>query len=139
MDSIHVSNQDNNNNDTEKNSSNNNNKYEKNNILKMTSDRKEPKLDQEIVLSLQKLFSDSSLLGALISDEKGLCLSARGKLNPLCSGFVASLVSNARVLGSISSNEANRSEEPIICIETNSSNIFIRGDEKMSFAFYKSP
>eukprot|EP01132_Coremiostelium_polycephalum_P005969 gene5969-7435_t len=75
--------------------------------------------------------SQNGVIGMICTDENGLCLKSHGSCQSSTAGFYKSLVDKAKLL--------NKNEAPNICIETDSSNIFIQQNDKITLALFKLP
>jgi len=89
-------------------------------------------MDQQLEQTFSSILSQSGVVGAVCADKNGLCLCARGTLSPSVSGFITSIAQHSKILSS------EKDEIPSICIETESSNIFIRSQEDITVGISKT-
>ncbi|ELR20687.1 hbxip, putative [Acanthamoeba castellanii str. Neff] len=90
-------------------------------------------LDGSFEKAMTNLLHESGVVGVSSTDQNGLCVSAKGSANASASGYIRSLANRARELA------PSDSEKPTICIETESTNIFIRDEDNLTVAVYRIP
>jgi len=97
-----------------------------------SKEEKPPAMDQQLEEVMANILSQSGVVGAIASDKHGLCLCSKGKAPSEASGFLSSIANKARGL-------SKKGEEPTVCIETESNNIFIQTQDEMTIGIYKIP
>jgi len=85
-------------------------------------------MEQQLQESVSNILSQPGVVGVLSSDANGLCLNAQGNTPSTASGFARSLAVRAKQLGT---------GHPIVVVETDSTNIFIKEHDNITTAVYK--
>jgi len=86
-------------------------------------------MEQLLQESVSNILSQPGVVGVLSADGNGLCLNAQGNAPATASGFAKSLAVHAKQLPG--------SGRPIVVVETDSTNIFIKDHNNITTAVYK--
>jgi len=87
-------------------------------------------MEQQIQEAVSNILSQPGVVGVVCADPNGLCLSAQGNASSVASGFIRSLANRAKELGE---------GDPIVCVETDTTNIYIKERENSTIGVYKIP
>jgi len=87
-------------------------------------------MEHNLQESISNILSQPGVVGIVCADANGLCLNAQGSAQAGASGFVKSLAQRAKTISSSHSN-------PIVCVETETTNIFIKDHDNITTAVYK--
>lgn len=86
--------------------------------------------------SLDKCLSDVTtipgVIGAICADSQGLCLDSKGKVSENSAGLISFLAETAAKL------EPNSENGPIVVLESETTNIYIKTVNKVTTAIYKA-
>jgi len=81
---------------------------------------------------MNNLLHESGVVGVVSADQNGLCISAKG-VSGAASGYIKSLFGRAKQLA------PSDGDKPIVCIETEGTNIFISEEDNLTVAVYRIP
>eukprot|EP01114_Cavostelium_apophysatum_P024761 TRINITY_DN9813_c0_g2_i1.p1 TRINITY_DN9813_c0_g2~~TRINITY_DN9813_c0_g2_i1.p1 ORF type:complete len:100 (-),score=8.79 TRINITY_DN9813_c0_g2_i1:308-571(-) len=87
-------------------------------------------MDAQLNQTVTQIMSQNGVVGVICTDKNGLSLASKGKVTTDMAGFVYGISSRAKQLGS---------DDPVILIETDSSNILIRNQDDMTIALFRAP
>jgi len=86
-------------------------------------------MEQILQESISNILAQPGVVGVLSADGNGLCLNAQGNAPAAASGFGRSLAVRAKQLAG--------NGHPIVVVETDSTNIFIKEHDNITTAVYK--
>ncbi|EGG14983.1 hypothetical protein DFA_09803 [Cavenderia fasciculata] len=89
-------------------------------------------MDKQVADVINQCSHTVGVTGLVVVDDSGLCLKAHGSANSSTAGYYKSLVDKSKTL-------RNSNEVPNITIETDSSNIFIQGNDQITLGIHKLP
>ncbi|KAK7083164.1 hypothetical protein SK128_005163 [Halocaridina rubra] len=89
-------------------------------------------MEKPLEKCLDEVHQSAGVSGVLCADSQGLCLGVRGRASSMSSGVISSLASKAAMLEPGSS-------QPVILLESDSSQCLIHRNNGITLAIYKSP
>ncbi|CAB4399903.1 hypothetical protein RhiirA5_351673 [Rhizophagus irregularis] len=89
-------------------------------------------MESAVVSVLDSLIKSEEVKGVLIADEHGLCLGAKGIVNPNSAGFISAIATHAKSL-----HDDPNIQAPIIKIETEKLTILIQNNGNYTLAVFK--
>ncbi|XP_066925773.1 ragulator complex protein LAMTOR5 homolog [Clytia hemisphaerica] len=90
-------------------------------------------MEKNLALQLEDIMNESNVTGVICCDLNGLMLAVRGVATSEHAGAVSSIASQASKLF-----PANSEDSPIICLESDKSNLLIRKQDKVVVGIFKN-
>jgi hypothetical protein len=92
-------------------------------------------MEKALKKELDEVMAQPSVIGVLLADNSGLCISAQGSASSSCAGLVSALVSQAEQLRK--SEASAPSATPVVVLETDSCQMIMKSSGGITTAIYK--
>ncbi|XP_066283311.1 ragulator complex protein LAMTOR5 homolog [Branchiostoma lanceolatum] len=89
-------------------------------------------MEKELDKHLEETMTTHGVLGTMCADQHGMCLGAKGSVSGDSAGMVTRL---SELVGQL---ESSSEEDPIICIESDSSTLMIKKHDDITMAIHKA-
>jgi len=93
-------------------------------------------MEKPILKQMDEIITSPNVVGALVADQDGLCISSQGISSPKSTaGLIASLSMQANRL---STGATIGSSSPVVVIETENTCVLVKTDDGITTAVFKS-